>query len=142
MSVMKETSKYIAIFVVAFLCLNLGGALCFTHCALERASAEDELAGLSDHCKAIKLAEQAANKDNSAGDLEVSVCCAVPTALVAAPAEKKVEPQKMAAVALLPQLPNVPIVASARDGQTSVPVYRPPPLDRRGERLLHCVHLI
>ncbi|QQS32025.1 MAG: hypothetical protein IPM50_10105 [Acidobacteriota bacterium] len=139
---MKETSRYIAIFVVAFLCLNLGGALCFTHCALERASAEDEFAGLSDHCKAIKLAEQAENKDDSATNSEVSVCCAVPTALVAAPTEKKVELQKVVAAALAAELPNIPLVAASRNDQTSIPVYRPPPLDRRGERLLHCVHLI
>jgi hypothetical protein len=145
MFVMKETSRYIAIFVVAFLCLNLGGALCLTHCALERISAEDEFAGLSEHCKAIKLAEKADSADsegNTAADTNFSVCCSVPVALVAAPIEKRTEFEKVAAVALVPQIANIPIVPASRDAEPSIPVYRPPPLDRRGDRLLHCVIIV
>jgi hypothetical protein len=138
----NTAKRYLSIFVLAFLCLNAGGALCLTHCSLERVAAADEFAGLSDHCKAIKLAEKADSDGTTAADTDISVCCSVPVAIVAAPIEKKLEFEKAAAAALVPQAANMPVVAASLDAEPSIPVYRPPPLDRRGDRLLHCVMLI
>lgn len=64
----------------------------------------------------------------------------LPIAMVAAPVEKQVRVEVTQIAAALPadgfESVFVPVEVAFQSG---FPVYRPPPLDRRVERLLNCV---
>ncbi len=60
--------KTLAMFVLAFLCLNVGGVFCLTYCT-QIAMAAPATAGadahLSEHCRKAKQAAEERNKDSS-----------------------------------------------------------------------------
>jgi hypothetical protein len=136
-------SKGVAAFVVVFLCLNVVGALCLSWCLqmpAAHASAGDD-SHLSEHCRMMKQQAEKANEDSSRIEAGEASCCMMPVALFAAPVEKRVELRPMiAALAALPSAEiEITAPAAAYHQTYSAPVYRPPPLDRRTERLLNCV---
>lgn len=139
-------SRALAVFVLAFLCLNAAGALCLTWClqgpAMSRGkvgiSADDS--HLSEHCRQIKRQAERANKDSSSVEAVEAACCMMPVALFAAPVEKRAELGKLVAVAAMPAVDiefAPPVVAYQRTH--AKPVYRPPPVDHGQDRLLNCV---
>ncbi len=134
----------LAVFVLGFLCLNAVGALCLTYCSslmsAEAAAVGDD-SDLSEHCKAMKaeakLADDAKDKVASAD----GSCCMMPVAMFAVPVEKR-STFETVDVAVVPaaqiDIPAFEFVAAVTFPNT-IPVYRPPPLDRRVERSLNCV---
>ena len=133
--------KTLALFVLAFLCLNVGGALCLSYCTqlsfAKSVKADDS--HLSEHCRQAKKAAEEKNQ-NSSITANSAACCMLPVSLFAAPVGKL---NRFSAVA-----GDVATTTTAFEftppAQTvfdtpAVPVYRPPPLDRRVERVLHCV---
>lgn len=131
-----------AAFVLAFLCLNIGGVLCLTYCtqiAMAAPAAGDD-PHLSEHCRKAKQAAEEKNKDSSRLQAGEASCCILPVAMFSAPVEKRPE----FAVKLMVEAPTeirFELTAPVFSAHTSItiPVYRPPPLDRRGERILHSV---
>ena len=140
MSFVRKHTRFVSLFVVAFLCLNAGGALCLTYCS-QKASANSARADeslLSDHCrKAKKQAEK--RSDNSSVTPDEAACCMLPVGMFPAPVEKSLSYSVVLAGTV--EIPNfdysAPVILDV--SSKHIPVYRPPPLDRRVERLLNCV---
>ncbi|MBK6722683.1 MAG: hypothetical protein IPG58_05205 [Acidobacteria bacterium] len=138
----RQKNKGLAAFVLLFLCLNVGGALCLTACneLFAAAPAAEGDPHLSEHCKQAKKAAEEKNKDSSRLQAGEASCCMLPVAMFSAPVEKRPEfAVKMAVEA--PAEIRFELTAPVFSAHTSItiPVYRPPPLDRRGERILHSV---
>jgi len=135
-------TKLIAVFLVAFACLNVGGAMCVAYCqsVLERASASAE------HCPLKKKADlcdhdssgQAEAPANSVGSNEVD-CCPMTVGFVGGPIEKRTVTFETAAVAVVATLRHETPTLSDKAAQILPPAYREPPLDRRAERVKNCV---
>ena len=125
---------------MAFLCLNVGGAICLTYCSqllfAESVSSDD--AHLSEHCRLAKKKAEEKNQ-NSSIDAGEAACCMMPVSLFPAPVEKS----RSFSVVLIEAVPapefefSTPAFLHVSSAVT--PVYRPPPLDRRVERLRNCV---
>jgi hypothetical protein len=131
-----------AAFVLAFLCLNVGGVLCLTYCTqitmASHAAGDDT--HLSEHCRKAKQAAEEKNKDSSRLQAGEASCCMLPVTMFSAPVEKRPEFSAEFAVQAPAEI-RFELTAPVSSAHTSItiPVYRPPPLDRRGERILHSV---
>jgi hypothetical protein len=135
------TTKLIAVFLVAFVCLNAGGAMCVAYCqsVLEKASV------LADHCPLKKKAAHCDPVKSEEGTSVASLgsneidCCPMTVSFIGAPIEKRNLSFEAAAISLVAavraELPAVP----ARAARVSPPAYRGPPLDRRVERVKNCI---
>jgi hypothetical protein len=83
--------KFLAAFVIAFVCLNAGGAVCVAYCqSYEIAAVESEHCPLkkpaSEHCdKSVKESEDHASVNIQTGELD---CCPMTISFFAAPVEK------------------------------------------------------
>ena len=134
--------RTVAAFVLAFLCLNVGGVLCLTYCtqiAMATPAAADD-SHLSEHCRKAKQATEEKNKDSSHLQAGEASCCMLPVAMFAAPVEKRPESPVNLVVEAPAEIrfePTAPVFSA--HSSIATPVYRPPPLDRRGERILHSV---
>lgn len=139
----STTQRFLAVFVLAFVCLNAGGALCLAYCSdwtsSTTASVPDE-SHLSEHCKRIKREAEERSKSSLSIEAAEAACCMLPTALFAAPLENRQSDVKFVAVpaAAGQDVPTTSQRAVAKE-PADLPVYRPPPIDRRGERLFHGV---
>lgn len=146
MFVRQRRNKALAVFVLAFLCLNVGGALCLTVCneifAAETVAASDS--HLSEHCKQAKRAAEEREQGLTKIEAGEASCCMMPVAMFAAPVEKRPEFQVVTTAVALPATFEHEFTAPAvfKASLPATPVYRPPPLDRRGERILHSVFRI
>jgi len=142
-----SSKKVLAVFVLGFLCLNAVGALCLTYCSsLMSAEATSDESHLSEHCKsdgAVAEVEIANETLERVGRAEAS-CCMMPVVMFAVPVEKR-STFETVDVAVVPaeqvDIPQFEFVAAV-SFPNSIPVYRPPPLDRRIERTLNCVFRI
>lgn len=141
-----HTKQGLAAFVLLFLCLNVGGALCLTACTelFAAASVAESDAHLSEHCKQAKKAAEERDRDSTKIEAGEASCCMMPVAMFAAPVEKRPEINVVPVVAAFPAAVNSEFPAPALHSASlpATPVYRPPPLDRRGERILHSVFRI
>ena len=134
--------RTVAAFVLAFLCLNVGGVLCLTYCtqiAMATPAAADD-SHLSEHCRKAKQATEEKNKDSSHLQAGEASCCMLPVAMFSAPVEKRPE---LAVNLVVQDAAEIRFELTApvfsAHSSIAIPVYRPPPLDRRGERILHSV---
>ena len=130
--------RLLALFVVAFVCLNMGGALCVAYCqSFDHSKTE------ADHCPLKKTSEDChgprSKKDDrnsfteSARKLE---CCPMTVSFFGAPVEKNLYSfgQLLKAAVDQPRLSTPIELSSVRDG--SISNYRGPPLiDRRVLRI-------
>ena len=98
---------------------------------------------LSEHCRRAK--KEAEEKDQKAEKVgaRVASCCMIPVSMFAVPLEKQTRAALVFAAEPAPAISAqiyrsaAPLILSLQIDQA--PVYRPPPLDRRGERILHSV---
>ena len=138
-------SKLVAMFVVAFVCLNAGGFVCVAHCQASLRS----LAASRDHCPLKKKSGHCdpAKFENSGSAAETSdsigtnkiECCRMAFSFIAAPLEKRAFSIAAAATPVVVRIEPVTPAAFDIARQTPPPAYRGPPLDRRVERLKHCI---
>lgn len=142
-------NRTLATFVLAFLCLNAGGFLCITYCsqtsmASARPASDDS--HLSEHCRLAK--KTADEKDQNAEKISSNVasCCMMPIRIFAAPLENQTRSVDLVAADSVPSVDTnfYKFEAPAIDLShiSATPVYRPPPLDRRVDRILHSVFRI
>jgi hypothetical protein len=132
------TTKFISIFLLTFVCLNAGGAMCVTYCLTSERPAQ---ASASHHCESA---------EDESGDGRVSLLpardagpCPMTASLIGGPIERPI-------VTKLKVLPAA--VASPEHFRTHFPRFRnyrapvayrgPPLLDHRIERIRHVVLLI
>lgn len=141
--------KILAMFVLAFLCFNAGGLLCLTYCsqssmAAVRPALDD--AHLSEHCRRAKKAAEEKDRNSTKFEAATASCCMMPISMFAVPLEKQTRTSDVMVVDAVTEVNTdfyafrAPSVALAH--VASSPVYRPPPLDRRNERILHSVFRI
>ncbi len=142
----QKFNKAVSVFVLAFLCFNFGGALCLTACtqffAAETTTASN--AHLSEHCKQAKKAAEERDRDSTKIEAGEASCCMIPVGLFAVPIEKRPEFKIVSSVVALPASVLYEFVIPAFHSASIVvmPVYRPPPLDQRPQRILRSVFRI
>lgn len=130
--------KLTSIFVAAFICLNAGGAMCVAYCQAFDTVAESE------HCPLKKTSEdcdgQAEQSSDSAAVLGHELdCCPMTVSFFAGPIEKSSFSFDAAAeIAEVPQTSIAVRFAGLTFSDRSYS-YRGPPLDRRTDRLKHCL---
>ncbi len=139
------TKNVLAAFVLAFLCFNVGGALCLTYCtqfAMAAAPAAADDSQLSEHCKKAK---KEAEKKNQSLSFQASdgSCCMLPVSMFATPVEKRTRFSESLIADFVPTVvaERHPYTAPVlnKNALAITPVYRPPPLDHSVDRLLNCV---
>lgn len=129
-------TKSTALFLIAFVCLNAGGAFCAAYCrsAFTAIAAHHSHASLKPilHCDA-----ETANPRNDSSVVRNGKVkgCAMSIGLIAAPIEKKVSSSEVAAAPETVKTQTLYRVAFANTVQTFIPAYRGPPLDRRVDRI-------
>jgi hypothetical protein len=139
----QATLKLISLFVLAFLCLNAGGFLCLTYCGqIVKAKADScPLKAAAHHCPHSQApAKTTGDHSASAGSIS---CCTMPIGMIApAPLETKTRVDVPAAVATVVEAAVIdrPILRHSR--QISGFYYRPPPNDRRQDRVRNQVFRI
>jgi hypothetical protein len=131
--------RLIAVFLVAFVCLNASGAACVAYCQTSETAFLDHPPPKknSKHCEPQSDAPESPSVNFSAG--ESADCCPMTVSFVGAPLEQtkfSFETAQLAIVAnTKPQRPF--IFQNARSANPQP--YRGPPLDRRIDRVKHCV---
>lgn len=132
--------KLIGIFLVAFVCLNAGGAVCVAYCR----TVVEAVAASSDHCPLKKKAShcdpakkgETASAEDSVGADRIDFCT-MTVSFIGAPIEKRTFSLEISAAAVPTwSTADFPISFQAAR-QNPPPAYRGPPLDRRIERIKH-----
>lgn len=141
----KATTRLLAIFVVAFLCLNVGAFACLAYCEIRSTSAAThcplQKAGAA-HCP---LSQLAAKQDHNANDSiagSAMTCCMMPVGVLGVPLEAKAGTiTAMPLTAAVEKAEFAPVVFTP-SRQISKFYYRPPPNDARIERVRNQVFRI
>ena len=139
----RAHTRFLSLFVVAFLCLNPGAVLCLaycnshttpvgsTHCPLKKAGADCPHSGKSNTAT-----------DRSSFDSDSVKGCVMPVNIIAAPLESKVRSSAVALATV--NIDKIPLatVALVRSRQLPKFYYRPPPNDGRLDRVRNQVFRI
>ena len=147
MSPISIKTKLLSIFVMAFLCLNAGGAVCLVYCVtpLKAAAAETEHCPLPKasqaHCPHATRSETPKGDETAAGSNAVS-CCSLAINVFVAPIERKQASHDLVAI-----VPEKPVVASQVFEFSPVSFVQPLEIrslarDRRFERIKNRVFRI
>ncbi len=143
MNVRSITTRVLTVFVLAFICLNGFGALCVAYCQTVEASNEK-----AEHCpggSGVLTKANSATVPDTPAVTEIGAnddCCPLTVAFVAAPIESKQQtPAPSVMMAELSYIDHV-LLKVERPFSNSIPPYRGPPIDRRLDRVMHCVLLI
>jgi hypothetical protein len=110
MSPLSIKTKLLTLFVLTFLCLNAGAAVCLAYCQGTFVHASEE-----EHCPLAKNAadcphagkQMPADPNRPAAESNAVSCCTLAVNIFAAPLERRQVPQDVAAV-----LPAEPVVAA------------------------------
>jgi len=128
--------KLLSLFVLTFLCLNAGGAVCVAYCQgfTQSAAQKDHcpLAKLGAHCPKSKESKQRGPAYIEFNDNSMD-CCVLPVTMIAAPVEKR---QTMANIALtlVAEIPQLPWSLTPRITTAERPfyiIYSSPPANKR-----------
>lgn len=132
-------TRFLALFVTVFVCLNGAGAACVAYC-----QTMDEPEETADHCPLKKVATDC-EPEGSFTAVETSEfdCCPMTVSFFATPVEKPTFSFKQPAAALIVK-PEVyrPEFRSVTPLHSSMSYRGPPPRDRRIDRIKHRVLLI
>lgn len=137
---MTANKRILAAFVLVFLCLNAGGTLCLTYCGLadHPALAAENAKPAVSHCP---MHRDAAAEDNGQPRMVsmAPACCSVPLGIIPAPSESRYQAPVPALIPAPASMPAQPVLIADALSAEPLPVYRPPPIDSRIDRLLNCV---
>ena len=146
MSPISIKTKLLSIFVLAFLCLNAGGAVCLVYCV-----APATLATATEHCPLPKASQahcpHANRSQTPKGDItlaesnEVS-CCSLAINVLVAPIERKQVSHEVAAVVSERPVVSTPVFAASPTTYFQPLDFRPLLRDRRSERVKNGVFRI
>lgn len=136
------TTRLVAIFLVAFVCLNAGGALCVAYC---QSSFETAHEPIDQHTQKLKSGH-CDNSDQSEDGTAVAGfgsggmdCCPMTISFVAGPVEKNSFSAGEPAMAVVANVNSFKPAILDRARIYIPAAYRGPPLDRRISRLKNCV---
>lgn len=138
----KHATKLISAFVLAFLCLNAGGALCLAYC-----SSAEVFAINADHCPLQRSSSSHCDVSEPDGDMNADSangaefdCCQMAAGFIPGPVEKR--PVKFHRVATS----KIATIENPFPSEYSLIRFPgifnhrgPPPLDRRPDRIKHGV---
>lgn len=136
--------KTIALFVLVFLCLNIGGVLCLTYCAQvteASSTAANDSEHLSEHCRKAK--KEAEEREQISSQKSDPSCCVLPFSLFTATVDKQSRfsghflPEALATASI--EFPKFRFSFQTRGNALPIPVYRPPPLDHSVDRIKNSV---
>ena len=135
----SNKTRFVALFVVAFICLNAGGAMCVAYCRSYMPAVDTAehcpLKKIDSHCNKKSNIETPADATALAGD-EI-FCCSVTVGFLPAPVEKSFRFTSLVSTVAVERL-TFKVRVISTPGFTSTFDYRgPPPLDRRVERIKH-----
>ena len=136
----RIVTRFVALFVVAFICLNAGGAVCVAYCQTFDQKVDfghSSLQKSSGHCD--RAADQLGDSNeiaNPTGDMD---CCPFTTSFVAAPVEKSSLAFDAVATSPSQNVQVSPVFVATHPRTLIGTAYRGPPMDRRIDRLKHCV---
>lgn len=140
----RTKTRFLSLFVFAFLCLNAGGVFCLAYCGQAvkaRAANHCPLKKKgSDHCHGSKKTTQTTDTDS----LEASSvkCCLLPISLFATPLEAKYGVAIDAVTVANIETPDFAPILLVRSRQLPKFYYRPPPNDRGTDRVRNQVFRI
>lgn len=136
------TTRLLAFFVIAFLCLNAGAFFCLAYCQKSAAMAAESCplkkAGMA-HCPHSQTAKT--NEDDTKVAGNSAACCMLPVGVFGVPLEPIAGQITSAPVATVETANFAPIVLAA-SRQIPKFYYRPPPNDARGSRVRNQVFRI
>ncbi len=142
MRLLRKNSTLVTRFVIAFVCLNLGGAMCLTYCS-QAAKAAPAAASMPSHCEHHKKQAQTPTTNNDSASATTAACCAMPVSLIATPVEQRgIAAITDTAVAATVVSTPFEIFRTFTANRVVERVYRPPPLDQSSVRLRNCVFRI
>jgi len=132
-------TRFLALFVTIFVCLNGAGAACVAYC-----QTMDEPEETADHCPLKKLSADCDSERPSLSSHNGGFdCCPMTVSFLAAPVEKgSFSVKHSAAVETVKTEQFVLSFRSYTPLQSSISYRGPPPLDRRIDRIKHRVLLI
>ncbi|MBK6749450.1 MAG: hypothetical protein KA956_00020 [Pyrinomonadaceae bacterium] len=143
MWLLRKNSTLVTRFVIAFVCMNLGGAMCLTYCSQSAKAAPLDLAAMPSHCEHHKKQAKPPTKDNDRASAKAAACCTMPVSMIAAPVEERgiiafADTVVVASATVTP----IELFRTFSSNRVVERVYRPPPLDQRSTRLRNCVFRI
>ena len=124
-----------ALFVVAFVCLNAGGAVCVAYCQSFMYAIN-----AAEHCP-LRKADSHCNKKSTKGTEATAIagdeifCCSVSVGFLPAPIEKSFRSVDVVSTLVVETPAIEPRVLSLPSFESSFNYRGPPPLDRRFERI-------
>ena len=133
----KATTKLIAFFVVAFICLNAGGAMCVAYCQTFEFTPEPEhcpLKRLSGDCHKAKVDDRTLHFSAEGNNTD---CCPMTVSFVAGPLDThSLSFDKQPTVIAIEKFEERRRLVKLESLFARHSTYRgPPPLDRRIERI-------
>ncbi len=137
MALNSNISRPIAAFLIAFVCLNAAGAACVAYCqAILDEQIETARQVEAGHCSPPSV--DAENPSPFLADTSIA-CCPMVLGVVGGPVEKRAASFDRPALPVSPARNIARPIAFSDQRQFVTPAYRGPPLDRRRDRILHCV---
>ena len=128
--------RFLALFVVAFICLNAGGALCVGYCQTFEVAAEE-----AEHCPLKKATHHCDTDKGSTDAIAIGSnemdCCPMTVSFFGAPVEKQFRYSPVVATTVLETRPVRPTFVAVHSFAATFSYRGPPPLDRRVERIKH-----
>lgn len=139
----RINTKLISLFVISFLCLNAGAILCLAYCGQAMKAKADHcpLQNAASHCPHSKTQKTPTSSNPSIERTSVS-CCVLPVSIFAAPLEVKAGVELAAPVTDSASVFVAATFAPVRSRQIPKFYYRPPPNDRRIDRIRNQVFRI
>jgi hypothetical protein len=132
----RAAIKITALFVIAFICLNAGGAMCIGYCQTFDITAEPEhcpLKKLSEHCDKTGETDHSYTSLVSGSEID---CCPMAVSFFAGPVEKKSFSFDSTAEAVAPGGDfSKPSFSLAKRFATNFNYRGPPLIDRRTDRI-------
>lgn len=134
--------KLVTLFVLAFLCINVGGTVCLAYCGGGVTTAKAS----SDHCLHHK-AQRHHHSIKSKSNVSVSasaesgpvICSSLAINLFSAPLEKKQSPADAVLVSQQPVVRSITVPTSYVNGTLPPLLFTPPKIDTRDLRVKNCV---
>ena len=137
--------RFTALFIVAFICLNAGGALCVAYCRSEGPSpgkAHPTPEQTSHHCGKSGGPKKEPVDSVALTDNRLD-CCPMTVSFFGGPIEKQVRQSSPTVIALVAKIETAQLERFRVERFATRFNYRgPPPLDRRTDRIKHRLLLI
>jgi len=139
------TTRLVSLFILTFLCLNAGGAVCLVYCqggnTLAKSKEYCPLSKGAAHCPHAKQ-DRPARVDQTAVSSNAVSCCTLAINVLAAPLGQKQISGGASAVAKVEKAVS-PAFQSFYSASSSLSSkFGPPQIDRRLERLKNCIFRI